>query len=75
MMIEVMALHVTLKWWKKHPRRPRKECGFFYHKSDPKSDEPFTRAEIAKMMARLKKIAPTLYDELLPSVYPLLFLN
>jgi hypothetical protein len=76
MMAEVQALHLTVKRWSENPRRPRSEvAAFSSQKSGPEADKPFTRADIAPMMARLRRVAPTTHDRLLRRIYPLLFTN
>lgn len=66
--IEALALDSLLTRWKKNPKLPRKEISrYSHHQSGPKGNEPFTRAEIARMMARFKQIAPSSYYKLFPN--------
>jgi hypothetical protein len=68
MFAEVLWLYWTLRKCKQNPKLPRKEVSALSgHKSGPKCEEPFTKAEVARMMARFKEIAPSSYYGLFPN--------
>jgi hypothetical protein len=57
MLAEIQGIHILLKRWVENPEAPASEISPFT--ADRDKYPPFTREEIARQMAFLRKHAPT----------------
>jgi len=60
MLAEIQGIHILLKRWVENPEAPASEVSPFT--ADRDKDPPFTREEIARKVAFLRKHAPGLRD-------------